>query len=90
MTAYVAIDETDYHIWVRFENMKRHQFEALLDAFRSSFPLSDWDEERKAWRLSVKHLPAVKHFCVEALGKHCLKLQKHDNGFPAFRQLSML
>lgn len=91
MAGYARVTINRLHIWVRFERIGQgSKFNVLLDAFRASFPLADWDEYHRAWRLPMEQLERVIQFCHRNLGAGSIKVQQYDTIISSLRQLSFL
>ncbi len=90
MIEYARVTTSESHIWIRFERIGQgSKFDLLLDAFRSAFPLADWDKSHRAWRLSAEQLDRVVKFCNRTLGPGCIKFQEYDTTIFTIRQLSI-
>lgn len=89
MAGYARVTINRHHIWVRFERIGQgSKFNLLLNVFRASFPLADWDEYHRAWRLPIEQLERAIQFCHHNLGAGNIKFQEYDTIISSLCQLS--
>ncbi len=90
MPGYTRILHNTNFIWVRFEHIGRSgKFDLLLDAFRAAFPLAEWDEINRGWRLSASQANSVQQFCLRVLGPNSVRLQEYNASKAFLQQLTL-
>lgn len=77
MNNYARIIIESDTIYMRFERIgNRQKFNALLDQFNSKFIIKDWDERRRAWKLSLNELELLLTFFQTRFGSKGYSIER--------------